>query len=66
MDCIELLEILDKGEDTTHQFKANFTSIDALAVEISAFANTGWGHDSDRRIRHRRACRVKQGGSQPS
>ncbi len=43
MDCIELLEIIEQGEDTTHQFKANFSSIDALAVEISAFANTEGG-----------------------
>lgn len=43
MDCLELREILNQGEDTTHQFKTNFTSIDALAVEISAFANTDGG-----------------------
>lgn len=43
MDCTELLEILDRGEDSAHQFKANFNSIDNLAVEISAFANTDGG-----------------------
>lgn len=43
MDCLELRNILDQGEDTTHQFKTNFHSIDALAVEISAFANTDGG-----------------------
>jgi predicted HTH transcriptional regulator len=43
MDCLELRNILDQGEDTTLQFKANFRSIDALAVEISAFANTDGG-----------------------
>jgi len=43
MDCAELLEILNRGEDSTHQFKENFTSIDNLAVEISAFANTDGG-----------------------
>lgn len=43
MDCIELLDILNNGEDSTHQFKENFTSIDKLAVEISAFANTDGG-----------------------
>lgn len=43
MNSIELLEILDKGEDTSHQFKTNFASIDALAVEISALANTDGG-----------------------
>lgn len=43
MDCTELFEILNRGEDSTHQFKANFNSIDNLAVEISAFANTDGG-----------------------
>lgn len=43
MDCLELRDILNQGEDTAHQFKTNFTSIDALAVEISAFANTDGG-----------------------
>lgn len=43
MDCIELLEILDRGEDSQHQFKENFNSIDNLAVEISAFVNSDGG-----------------------
>lgn len=43
MDCIELIDILDKGEDSRHQFKENFNSIDNLAVEISAFANSTGG-----------------------
>ncbi len=43
MDCAELLGILDRGEDSAHQFKENFTSIDNLAVEISAFANADGG-----------------------
>ncbi|MDZ7359107.1 MAG: putative DNA binding domain-containing protein [candidate division KSB1 bacterium] len=43
MDCKELLDILNRGEDSAHQFKENFTSIDNLAVEISAFANTDGG-----------------------
>jgi ATP-dependent DNA helicase RecG len=43
MDCNELLSILDRGEDTTHQFKSNFTSTDNPAVEISALANTDGG-----------------------
>jgi predicted HTH transcriptional regulator len=34
---------LNRGEDSAHQFKENFTSIDNLAVEISAFANTDGG-----------------------
>jgi predicted HTH transcriptional regulator len=43
MNCNELLDILNRGEDSAHQFKENFTSIDNLAVEISAFANTDGG-----------------------
>ncbi|RMG27120.1 MAG: transcriptional regulator [Methanobacteriota archaeon] len=43
MNCAELLDILDRGEDSSHQFKENFASIDNLAVEISAFANTDGG-----------------------
>ena len=43
MDCVELSDILDRGEDSFHQFKEAFTSIDQLAVEISAFANTDGG-----------------------
>jgi len=43
MDCTELLDILNRGEDSAHLFKENFTSIDNLAVEISAFANTDGG-----------------------
>jgi predicted HTH transcriptional regulator len=43
MECNELLDILNRGEDSAHQFKENFTSIDNLAVEISAFANTDGG-----------------------
>lgn len=43
MDCRELLEIIDQGEDYTHQFKENFSNIDKLAAEISAFANSEGG-----------------------
>jgi len=43
MDCEELLEIIGRGEDYAHQFKENFSSIDKLAVEISAFANSEGG-----------------------
>ena len=43
MDCIELSQILDNGEDTKHQFKQDFNSIDKLAAEISAFANSQGG-----------------------
>jgi len=38
MDRQDLIERLTAGEDSGHQFKANFNSIDQLAVEIAAFA----------------------------
>ena len=43
MNCIEILEYLQKGEDSSQQFKENFDSIDKLAVEITAFANSNGG-----------------------
>jgi predicted HTH transcriptional regulator len=43
LDCTTLLEIIANGEDSFHQFKAGFDSIDKLAVEISAFANSDGG-----------------------
>jgi len=41
--CEELFKIINNGEDSEHQFKQNFSSIDNLAVEISAFANSDGG-----------------------
>jgi len=43
VNCIELAKILDRGEDSHHQFKQSFKSIDNLAVEISSFANSDGG-----------------------
>ena len=43
MDRQDLIERLKAGEDSGHQFKAIFTSIDQLAVEIAAFANSQGG-----------------------
>lgn len=43
MDFIELLEIIETGEDSKTQFKEFFSSPDALAAEITAFANTKGG-----------------------
>jgi len=43
MEIITIKESLKKGEDSARQFKENFTSIDKLAVEISAFANSNGG-----------------------
>ncbi|MBK8534128.1 MAG: putative DNA binding domain-containing protein [Candidatus Competibacteraceae bacterium] len=43
MNETELLDILARGEDSRHQFKANISNIDALAAELVAFANSGGG-----------------------
>jgi len=43
MDCEEVLKILDRGEDSQNQFKQRFDSIDKLAAEIVAFANSAGG-----------------------
>ena len=43
MNIQYLSERLLVGEDSSHQFKTNFTSIDHLAVEIAAFANSQGG-----------------------
>lgn len=43
MNCEELLDIVEQGEDYTHQFKEDFSGIDKLAIEISAFANSAGG-----------------------
>ena len=43
MNCLKLSDIINRGEDTFNQFKANFYSIDKLAVEICAFANSDGG-----------------------
>jgi len=43
MNTAQMLERIAAGEDTGHQFKRDFTSIDHLAVEIAAFANSQGG-----------------------
>ncbi|HEC84527.1 MAG TPA: transcriptional regulator [Thioploca sp.] len=43
METITFKKSLKKGEDSSRQFKENLSSIDKLAVEISAFANTNGG-----------------------
>ena len=43
MDLAELQEIIRLGEDSKTQFKQSMNSSDALAAEISAFANTKGG-----------------------
>jgi ATP-dependent DNA helicase RecG len=39
METIELLDILNRGEDSQHQFKKNFNNADGLAAEMVAFSN---------------------------
>lgn len=43
METAELLEIIARGEDGRHQFKANFTNVNAMAAEMVAFSNSGGG-----------------------
>jgi len=39
METSELLEIIARDEDSTHQFKANVTNALSLAQEMIAFSN---------------------------
>ncbi|GHU25711.1 hypothetical protein AGMMS50256_00820 [Betaproteobacteria bacterium] len=39
MNEANLLQILERGEDSGHQFKCDFTNADSLAAELIAFAN---------------------------
>lgn len=43
MDTTELLEIINRGEDGKHQFKANMTNAAGLASEMVAFTNGDGG-----------------------
>lgn len=43
METTELLEIIARGEDGKHQFKANVTNPNSLASEMVAFCNSGGG-----------------------
>jgi ATP-dependent DNA helicase RecG len=43
METSELLEIISRGEDSKHQFKADVSNGNALAAEIVAFSNSGGG-----------------------
>lgn len=43
MEALELIEILERGEDSEHQFKANVTNAESLAGDMVAFANTKGG-----------------------
>jgi len=43
METTELMEIIGRGEDSKHQFKANVTNEISLAQEMVAFSNSGGG-----------------------
>ncbi len=43
MEALELIEILERGEDSRHQFKTNITNAESLAGDMVAFANTKGG-----------------------
>ncbi len=43
MEITELLEIINRGEDSKHQFKSNVTNAISLAQEMVAFSNSGGG-----------------------
>jgi len=43
METLEIIEILERGEDSNHQFKENITNALSLAGEMVAFSNTAGG-----------------------
>lgn len=43
METSELLEIIARGEDSKHQFKANYHNAAGLGTEMVAFSNSGGG-----------------------
>jgi ATP-dependent DNA helicase RecG len=43
LETVELLEIVGRGEDSRHQFKADVTNAVSLAAEIVAFSNSDGG-----------------------
>lgn len=43
METAELIEIINRGEDSHHQFKADINNVDSLAAEMVAFSNAGGG-----------------------
>jgi ATP-dependent DNA helicase RecG len=44
METAEILEIVNRGEDSKHQFKENVTNVNSLAGEMVAFSNSGGGY----------------------
>ncbi|MDH3349338.1 MAG: ATP-binding protein [Desulfobulbaceae bacterium] len=43
MEATEILEIVNRGEDSKNQFKVNVTNSSSLAGEMVAFSNSGGG-----------------------
>jgi ATP-dependent DNA helicase RecG len=43
MDELELLEVIERGEDSRHQFKQNINNPTSMAAELAAFANSKGG-----------------------
>ncbi len=43
MEIAALIEVVGRGEDNRHQFKADLHNVDGLAAEIVAFSNSGGG-----------------------
>jgi predicted HTH transcriptional regulator len=43
MNEADLLQILERGEDSRYQFKSDETNADSIAAELAAFANSGGG-----------------------
>lgn len=43
MEVTELIDILSRGEDSRHQFKADITNANSLAAEVVAFSNSSGG-----------------------
>lgn len=43
METVELLEIVGRGEDSRHQFKADVTNAVSLGAEMAAFSNSDGG-----------------------
>ncbi|MDR2089000.1 MAG: putative DNA binding domain-containing protein [Clostridiales Family XIII bacterium] len=43
MEIVDLLNILERGEDSAHQFKKNIANADALAADLVAFSNGAGG-----------------------
>ena len=43
MEILELIETLNRGEDSRNQFKIDFTNIDAVTADLVAFSNAQGG-----------------------